>query len=435
VEEDNFKPDCDNVKRNIKSFMEDMLKEDEYRAFLHHLEICSECKNYVKSVDSFSNQLWRLGEVKVPSDFSSTVLFELTQPEEELPEEEAPATSKKWLIGAVAFILVAMIISAGLIGYFKLRQPSQEEVQIVQVPEILEEPVQQLLDDQDNNVELGQFDDFDDLPDESEEQVAFEWTGESVGNEAASEAKVDAGPKLLHWHFLHYDKTKELQSLRLRRQKRNKESDLRKKINEKEQLDPASEAAIQVDSTIKGLEEEIRQINAKLEQNLTEKGRREGGPLSVLQYLDIRPDYQDSDFIFFAASGDGIKSVLDQIALISEDGSPLDDFTPGASHLPHKKYQVSIYMVKKETSVLHWHVHLAMMNQKSQLLKTIQENGGVTTYEFAEEVTISVSSSKIEDIKAKMPAMRISVSEYGNQVAQGEESEAEPVVISIYFSK
>ena len=69
MEEDNFKPDCDNIKKNIKSFTEDMLKEDEYKAFLHHLETCTECKNYVRSVDSFSNQLWRLGDVKVPSDF------------------------------------------------------------------------------------------------------------------------------------------------------------------------------------------------------------------------------------------------------------------------------------------------------------------------------------------------------------------------------
>ena len=31
MEEDNFTPDCDNIKSNIKSFMDDMLKEDEYK--------------------------------------------------------------------------------------------------------------------------------------------------------------------------------------------------------------------------------------------------------------------------------------------------------------------------------------------------------------------------------------------------------------------
>ncbi len=121
MEEDNFNPDCDNIKKNIKSFNEDMLKEEEYKDFLDHLETCSECDKYVRSVDSFSNQLWRLGDVKVPSDFVSTVLFKLTQPEEKPDEDQEPASSKKWLIGGVVFILVGITLSAGLISYFKLK--------------------------------------------------------------------------------------------------------------------------------------------------------------------------------------------------------------------------------------------------------------------------------------------------------------------------
>jgi len=434
LEEDNFNPDCDSIKSNIKSFTEDMLTEDEYKAFLHHLETCSECKNYVRSVDSFSNQLWRLGDVKVPSDFGSTVLFKLTQPDEEPDEDQAPATSKKWLIGAVAFIFVAMTISAGLISYFKLRQPSEEEVVVAQVPEVSEEADGELLGDLESNVQFEQYDDSDATFDGTDESIAFEWTGDTASSETTTTTEVSSGPKLIHWHFLHYNKTKQLESLRLRRKKRSVESDLRKRNTEKEQLG-ASESAEQIDSTIQSLEEEIRQIKVKLEKNLSEKQRRESEPLGILQSSNIRPDYQDSDFLFFSASGDGLKRVLDGIALISPDSSSLDDFTPGASHLPHKKYQVSVYKVKKETDVLHWHVHLSMMNQKLQLLKTIQENGGLVTYEFAEEVTISVSSSKIENIKAQMPAMRISLSEYGDQVTQEGESADGLVVVSIYFSK
>ena len=101
---------------------------------------------------------------------------------------------------------------------------------------------------------------------------------------------------------------------------------------------------------------------------------------------------------------------------------------------------VSVYMVKKDTDVHHWHVQLSMLSQKLQLLKTIQDNAGVITYEYAEEVTFSIASSKIGVVKAQMPAMRISVSLYGNRTSQettDSEGEVikEPVVISVYFSK
>ena len=177
MEEDNFKPDCDNIKKNIKSFTEDMLKDEDYKAFLHHLETCSECKNYVRSVDSFSNQLWRLGEIKVPSDFESTVLFKLTQPEEKPDEEEGSATSKKWIIGAVAFIITGIIISGGLIAYLKLRQPSQEEINVAQVLETPGEVAGESLGDLDNDVVFEQYDDRDEVFEGTGELRAFEWTG------------------------------------------------------------------------------------------------------------------------------------------------------------------------------------------------------------------------------------------------------------------
>ena len=427
MEEDNFKPDCDNIKKNIKSFTEDMLKDEDYKAFLHHLETCSECKNYVRSVDSFSNQLWRLGEIKVPSDFESTVLFKLTQPEEKPDEEEGSATSKKWIIGAVAFIVIGIIISAGLIAYLKLRQPSQEEINVAQVLETPGEVAGESLGDLDNDVVFEQYDDRDEVFEGTGELRAFEWTGDTVEDDTV-DAEVSLGPKLVHWHFWHYNKSKELESLRLRRKKRSRESDLRK--TKKEQLGAAGSTE-QSEGVIQDLEEKIRQLEVRLEKNLAEKRRREGGPISILQSLDIKPDYQDNDFVFFASAGAELENVLNKIMLISEDGSSLENFTPGVSHLPHKKYQVSIFMVNKATAVFHWHVHLSMISQKLQLLKAIQENGGVITYEFAEEVTISGPSSKIGAMKAQMPAMRISLSEYGNQITQEEGS----TVISIYFSK
>jgi len=430
LEEDNFKPDCDNIKKNIKSFTEDMLKEEDYKIFLHHVETCIECRNYVRSVDSFSNQLWRLGDVKVPSDFSSTVLFKLTEPVEVPAEDEAPATTKKWMIIAVTFILIAMTVSAGLIGYLKLRQPDPEEVAVAEVPEVSEDT-----DELQRNVEFEQYDDDDSGFGEMDDSIAFEWDGDAVSEEPSAEAEGSLGPKLVHWHFEQYNKTKELEALRLRRKKRSKESDLRKRKKEKEQAGETSESSEQLNSTIQSLEAEISEVETKIQKNLSDKQRRENEPLGIIQSLDLKTDYQDSDFIFFSTSGDALKRVTDEIALIFPGSSPLDDFTPGVSHLPHKKYQVSVYKVKKETEILHWHVHLSMLNQKLQLMKTIQDSAGMVTYEFAEEVTFSVLRSKVEIIKAQMPAMRISLSEFGNQMDQESGAVDNTVVVSIYFAR
>jgi len=420
LEEDNFNPDCDNIKKNIKSFTEDMLREEEYKAFLDHLETCSECKKYVRSVDSFSNQLWRLGDVKVPSDFGSTVLFKLTQPEEKPDEEETSAPSKKWLIGGIAFILVAITLSAGLISYFKLRKPAEQEITVVQAPVVSEEAVQEPHRDQESDIQFDELDGIAAVLNGPKEEIAFGLVDLSQ-DETASEPEVDLGPTLLHWHFNHYDKTKELDALRLRRQKRKLESDLKKSSAEPE--------------SAKSIEEEISQVESRLEQNLVEKRRREGEPSNILKSLGIRLDYQDNDFVFFTAWGDQLKNVLDEIDQLSVGSSSLKDFTPGASNLSNKEYKVSVYVVKKETAVLHWHVHLTMLTQKMQLLRSIQENGGDVTYEFAEEVTFSISSSKIEKIRAQMPAMRISLSEFGSPtVVEGGEND-ESVVISIYFSR
>ncbi|MFC1509972.1 zf-HC2 domain-containing protein, partial [Candidatus Omnitrophota bacterium] len=71
---------CDDIKKKLKPFQQDLLAENEYKAFAAHVDECPKCKQYIGSIDFLSNQLWKLGDVKVPSDLSSTILFKLTQP-------------------------------------------------------------------------------------------------------------------------------------------------------------------------------------------------------------------------------------------------------------------------------------------------------------------------------------------------------------------
>jgi hypothetical protein len=78
--------DCEDIKKRLKPFLEDMLAEDEYQAYVCHLNACEKCKDHVGRFGSLSNQLHDLGDIKVPSDFISTVSFNLSEPVAEVPQ-------------------------------------------------------------------------------------------------------------------------------------------------------------------------------------------------------------------------------------------------------------------------------------------------------------------------------------------------------------
>ena len=416
---------CDHIKKDLKPFLEDLLKEEEYQAFLKHIEGCSECRKYVDSVDSFSNQLRKLADVEVPADFCSTVLFKLKQPEPE-PEPESSlgveSSSKsdsdltiKLLIGGVLLFVAGAGLFLG-ITYFK--QSKSNKIPNMAVP--VSTPI--IAEKEHNESESGVDQAYELESGISDDGIGFL---EIVEEDSAVEDGLSE-PQLLHWHFLYYDKSKELEVLRLRSRKRKLESEIKKSVEENQSED-----------IIKKLADEKDQIEANLDQNLNEARRKEGEPLNIIKKIGIQPDYQDDDFLLFGASEENLKKILDEIALISKEKSSLESFTPGASSGNNK---VSVYIERRETFVEHWHVHLSMPGQRAQFLSAINERGGIVTYEFAEEMTFSISESKIADLQAQMPAMRISLSKFGNRKSKeitNEEGEiiAEPVVISVYFPK
>ncbi|MFH1594503.1 MAG: hypothetical protein ABID09_07390 [Candidatus Omnitrophota bacterium] len=121
---------CEDVNKELKPFMEDLLAEDKYRPFVAHLENCAKCKGYVSALGSVSNQVWELGEVEVPADLGSTVIFKLKQPAE---EEDAPQLKKsnKALMIFIVLILTGAALFFG-IKYFKKSSslPEKKEPQI-----------------------------------------------------------------------------------------------------------------------------------------------------------------------------------------------------------------------------------------------------------------------------------------------------------------
>jgi len=112
--------DCGEIQKRLKPFLEDLLSEVERRAFIVHLDGCSKCKGYVSAIDSLTNQLWKLGEVKVPADFCSTTLFKLKQAEEELRRPNL-VISKKLGIRILILALMILMLFFG-ISYLKHRK-------------------------------------------------------------------------------------------------------------------------------------------------------------------------------------------------------------------------------------------------------------------------------------------------------------------------
>lgn len=110
---DNNVMTCDEIRKRLKPFLEDLLTEDEYQAFVAHLTGCARCKAYVGSIGSVSNQLWELGAVSVPTDFSSTVLFKMKRLGQDA-RPSSPEVSPKAVIAVLVMLLLAVVVFFGL---------------------------------------------------------------------------------------------------------------------------------------------------------------------------------------------------------------------------------------------------------------------------------------------------------------------------------
>ena len=105
--------DCNEVKGRLTLFLDDMLSENEHQDFLRHLADCVHCNDYVNAVDSLSNQLRRLGDVKVPSDLTPAVFFKLKQPLTQVKPFRF-AVPEKWILRVLVLFLTAVLLFLGI---------------------------------------------------------------------------------------------------------------------------------------------------------------------------------------------------------------------------------------------------------------------------------------------------------------------------------
>jgi hypothetical protein len=116
---------CADIKQRLQPFLEDLLAEEEYKAFCGHIDTCGKCSEYVRSIGALSNQLWKLGKVRVPEDLGSTIMYKLAHPEEKAPPSKFVISKKHIVIGSILILLAAGIFFG--ISYFRNKQYKDEK--------------------------------------------------------------------------------------------------------------------------------------------------------------------------------------------------------------------------------------------------------------------------------------------------------------------
>ncbi|MFC1624660.1 hypothetical protein ACFL28_05060 [Candidatus Omnitrophota bacterium] len=463
---DDFIITCDDIKKRVKPFQQDLLAEKEYKAYVDHLYKCPKCKEYVGSIDFLSNQLWKLGDVKVPSDLSSTILFKLTQaPEQEVkaqPQAQA-ATSKsimseKLILRAVIVVLLGVALFFG-IRYFKGCGRSQKIDAPLEVQEIKKK---QPLSGRKTKKRF----------DKETTMMVFGKDTAATTIEEELVVKIEE-PRPLHWHFQYSEEGQETilrTGLQIERNLEQKLKEVKKygpeikrlerevekldfeltsftstdktsietKKNEaNEKLQGYIKEKARLESLVKNLEEEkyktensLRKFRRKEDSRKTDLGR-------ILASSATRFGYQANDILSLAIKSEEIENVLEKVLLISQDSSALRlrDFTKTVSLLPDKEYEVSVYLEKANESVLHWHVDIRGEDQKSELLDIIRERSGYIDYDSEALAVFSIQRTEVQTLKSRILAMRLGFAEFGRTALKKDKLVGGPVTISVYFAK
>ena len=384
--EDNFNMDCSDIRKKLKAFMDDLLIDDEYQAFVNHLNSCRKCRDYVRKTGSISNQLWELGDIDAPSDLSATILFRLKQAEQEIRKPWF-VISKKLNIGILVVILAVAILFFG-IKHLKHRRSLKEADEALIVTATLER--RPTMSDREAKLlfeELKRIMKAVGVPEKKEtvggisekkgiakERLFTEKTSAAVDSSDMAEVQI-VESKPLHWHFIY---SKEAEKTKL---------------------------------------------------------------LDVVSILGIRLDYQDSNLFVFNVTGEELDSLLEQIMFVFRQRNPLHNYSAGAAIFPERKSRVSIYFENKKdksSDTLHWHIS-STSRRKSKLLNIIREMDASVDYKSEELIIFSIARTEAAKLKSRIQAMMVTAdvvfSEFGYLEPEENWLASKQARISIYFSK
>jgi len=116
---DKVKMTCEDVDKKLKNFLGDLLSDEDYQGFVEHLDGCTKCGKRVRMMGSFTNQLWELGDIEIPSDLDSTIIFQYDQAKKAPPKPKPKMKKSKMLGIAVVVVVVGIGIAFGAKKFFK----------------------------------------------------------------------------------------------------------------------------------------------------------------------------------------------------------------------------------------------------------------------------------------------------------------------------
>jgi len=116
---------CDDIKKRLKPFLDDLLVEDEYQLFISHINECPKCKDYISAIGSLSNQLWALGDVTVPADLCQTAIYKFKQ-RSVGASAARPVNFRNLALGVMIVVLTALAFFFG-ISYYRIKNRNPEE--------------------------------------------------------------------------------------------------------------------------------------------------------------------------------------------------------------------------------------------------------------------------------------------------------------------
>jgi hypothetical protein len=369
---------CSDIKEKLKSFLEDLLSEDEYQAFVAHVDGCAECKKYVSAVGSLSNQLWDLGNVKVPTDLSSTILFKLKEAEKEPPTSKV-AIPQRRLIAAIVTLFAAALLFFISNYFITLNRNRIREKKMISAGAKLEE-------------EEGSQDINEIEPSARRRQVIEKRIVLAGDEERNSVYKNISATTALHWHFSYSQESQATKLLgTLRDLGINLDYDFGDIL-----IFSASGAKIEKLLSVVPLISTFYNFNSDLKIP-------ENKEMRVIMYLENEN--------------------------IEMSSAPSVEDSNSSS--------VFVSLEKKNdttTKTLHWHV-VSLASKQSACLSVIREFGGSIDYESEELAIFKVNKDLVEKLVERIQAIDGVFADIGRIDSVKNLPDYTPVRISIYFSK
>jgi hypothetical protein len=382
-------------------------------AFVEHLESCPKCKKHVRAMGSFSNQLWELGDIAVPSDLDSTILFKFKQPVEESgkPKSKKPKT----LVFAVSILIIGFI---GYLGWSQFVKPPQSPSEVGDAVVDEDAPAgdeavtvtaqitkgKKPVSDSEAKALFGQLQQMADslapianMNDEKSPKKADAQEEGAASSDKSQKAEEVSAPDSypIHWHIPYYDEAR------------------------------------------------IKQLS------------------STIQGLGITLDYEDQDFLVFTTTSEKIKLLREGIQFMDQLNLGLPELLTQGT-FPDMKIPTSIYFVKQgslssETldipsnqrrdalvsfeertfsnyTYFDWHF-LPISSQQDTLLDVIRRRGGAIQYTSDEVIIFSVPGSGLVALAEEIQNMGSVFADFGNMEFNASSPMKGTIHIMIYFSQ